>query len=197
MEKNRVTRNISLLVIAGSAGSLDVILKTLPHISVDLTFPIIIVVHRKASYDSSLANLLATRTALPVVEAEEKDMLKNGTIYLAPADYHLLVENDRSVSLDYSEKIQYSRPCIDVTLETVAGVYKDKAGAILLSGANSDGSRGLRMIKDAGGVTAVQNPASAEVSFMPNQALQNVSIDYVLETDDIAWFINKLSLGTF
>ncbi|MGV3703858.1 MAG: chemotaxis protein CheB [Arcticibacter sp.] len=197
MEKDRVTRNISLLVIAGSAGSLDVILKTLPHISADLKFPIIIVVHRKASYDSSLANLLATRTSLPVVEAEEKDVLKNGTIYLAPADYHLLVENDRSVSLDYSEKIQYSRPCIDVTLETVAEVYKDKSAAILLSGANSDGSRGLRMIKDAGGITAVQNPASAEVSFMPNQALQNVSIDYVLETDDIAWFINKLSLGTF
>lgn len=193
MEKNSLTSKVELLLIAGSAGSLDVILKTLPLIHPGLNFPIIIVLHRKASYDSSLADLLATRTKLPVVEAEEKDKLKPGTIYLAPADYHLLVENDHSLSLDYSEKIQYSRPCIDITLETAAEVYKDRTAAILLSGANSDGAKGLKMIKQAGGITAVQNPAAAEVSFMPNQALQASKIDFVLENDEIGYFINKLS----
>lgn len=196
MEKNSLDRSIELLVIAGSAGSLDVILKMLPHVNGTVNFPIVIVLHRKASYDSSLADLLAARTTLPVVEAEEKDQLQKGVVYLAPADYHLLIESDRSLSLDYSEKIQYSRPCIDVTLENVAEVFRDRAAAILLSGANSDGAEGLKRIKQAGGITAVQNPATAEVSFMPNQALQTVKIDYVLEADEIAYFINKLSSST-
>lgn len=193
MEKDSLTRNIELLVIGGSAGSLDVILKTLPHLRTDINFPIVVVVHRKASYDSSLADLLATRSLLPVVEAEEKDELKNGVIYLAPPDYHLLVESDHTLSLDYSEKVQYSRPCIDVTMETVAEVFKEKSAGILLSGANADGARGLKAIKQAGGITAVQNPASAEVSFMPHQALQSSKVDYVLEVDEIARFINGLS----
>lgn len=197
MEKDSLKETIELLVIAGSAGSLDVILKALPQINGTLNFPIIIVLHRKASYDSSLANLLKARTKLRVVEAEEKDQLEKGVIYLAPADYHLLVENDHSLSLDYSEKVQYSRPCIDVTLETAAEVYKERLAGILLSGANSDGAKGLKMIKQAGGITAVQNPATAEVSFMPNQALQTVKIDYILETDEIADFINKLSANAF
>ena len=197
MEKDSLKSSIELLVIAGSAGSLDVILKMLPHLDGTLNFPIIIVLHRKASYDSSLADLLTTRTTLRVVEAEEKDQLQRGVIYLAPADYHLLVENDRSLSLDYSEKIQYSRPCIDVTFETAAEVYKDRAAAILLSGANADGARGLKMIKQAGGITAVQNPATAEVSFMPNQALQTAKVDYILEVEEIAYFINKLSVNAF
>jgi len=197
MEKDSLKSSIELLVIAGSAGSLDVILKVLPHLDGTLNFPIVIVLHRKASYDSSLADLLTTRTTLRVVEAEEKDQLQRGVIYLAPADYHLLVENDHSLSLDYSEKIQYSRPCIDVTFETAAEVYKDRAAAILLSGANADGARGLKMIKQAGGITAVQNPATAEVSFMPNQALQTAKIDYILEVEEIAYFINKLSVNAF
>lgn len=193
MEKDSLTGPVELLVIAGSAGSLDVILKTIPYIASTLNFPIVIVLHRKASYDSSLADLLQSRTKLRVVEAEEKDQMKKGVIYLAPADYHLLVENDLSLSLDYSEKIQYSRPCIDVTFETAAEVCRDRAAAILLSGANADGAKGLKMIKQAGGITAVQNPATAEVSFMPNQALQTAKVDYVLEIDEIAYFINKLS----
>ncbi|WP_407431110.1 chemotaxis protein CheB [Arcticibacter sp.] len=197
MEKDSLKSPIELVVIAGSAGSLDVILKMLPQIDGALNFPIVIVLHRKASYDSTLAELLMTRTSLRVVEAEEKDQLQNGVIYLAPADYHLLIEKDRSLSLDYSEKIQYSRPCIDVTLENVAEVYKDRAAALLLSGANSDGAKGLKMIKQAGGITAVQNPATAEVSFMPNQALQTAKVDYVLETNEMAYFINRLSATTF
>lgn len=195
MEKDSLKSTTELLLIAGSAGSLDIILKMLPLIDSKLSFPIVIVLHRKASYDSSLADLLASRTSLRVVEAEEKDQLEKGLIYLAPADYHLLIERDRSLSLDYSEKIQYSRPCIDVTFETAAEVYKDRVAAILLSGANADGAKGLQMIKQTGGITAVQNPATAEVSFMPNQALQTVQIDYILEAEEIAYFINKLSVN--
>lgn len=197
MEKDSLDGSVELLVIAGSAGSLDVILKMLPHVDSTVNFPIVIVLHRKASYDSSLADLLASRTTLSVVEAEEKDQLQKGVVYLAPADYHLLIENDRSLSLDYSEKIQYSRPCIDVTFENAAEVYRNGVAAILLSGANSDGAEGLKRIKQVGGITAVQNPATAEVSFMPNQALQTAKIDYVLEADEIAYFINKLSSKTF
>ncbi|WP_069657829.1 chemotaxis protein CheB [Arcticibacter eurypsychrophilus] len=194
MEKDSLKGAIDLLLIAGSAGSLDVLLKVLPAIKSNLSFPIIIVLHRKASYDSSLINLFNTKATLPVVEAEEKDSLQNGKIYVAPSDYHLLVETNRSLSLDYSEKIQYSRPCIDVTFETAAEVYKTRIAAILLSGANSDGSAGLKSIKSYGGITAVQNPQYAEVSYMPQKAIQTAPIDYILNIEEIANFINKLSL---
>ncbi|EOR96056.1 CheB methylesterase [Arcticibacter svalbardensis MN12-7] len=194
MEKDSLKGKIDLLLIAGSAGSLDVLLKVLPAIKYNLSFPIIIVLHRKASYDSSLINLFNSKATLPVVEAEEKDSLQNGKIYVAPSDYHLLVETDHSVSLDYSEKIQYSRPCIDVTFETAAEVYKTRIAAILLSGANSDGAAGLKSIKNHGGITAVQNPQYAEVSYMPQKAIQIAPIDYILNIEEIANFINKLSL---
>lgn len=194
MEKNSLKGKIDLLLIAGSAGSLDVLLKALPFIKSDLSFPIIIVLHRKASYDSSLINLFNSRSVLPVVEAEDKDNLQKGIIYVAPPDYHLLVETNHSLSLDYSEKIQYSRPCIDVTFETAAEVYKTRVAALLLSGANSDGAEGLKLIKNYGGITAVQNPVNAEASYMPQKAIQTAPIDFILEIEEIANFINKLSL---
>ena len=194
MEKDSLKGKIDLLLIAGSAGSLDVLLKVLPFIKSDLSFPIVIVLHRKASYDSSLIELLDSKSTIPVVEAEEKDSLLNAKIYVAPPDYHLLVENNHSLSLDYSEKIQFSRPCIDVTFETAAEVYLTRVAAILLSGANSDGAAGLIKIKNYGGITAVQNPDYAEVSYMPKKAIQIAPIDFILKTGEIANFINKLSL---
>src|SRR4051812_9390691 len=99
MEKNSVTDNCELFIIGGSAGSLDIILAVLPRLKFQLPFPLIVVLHRKSSYDSNLSDLLASRTNIPVKEAEDKDNLTNGYIYLAPADYHLLVETDKTLSL--------------------------------------------------------------------------------------------------
>jgi two-component system chemotaxis response regulator CheB len=129
---------IELLIIGGSAGSLEVIMKAFPELQ-NLPFAIIIVLHRKRNTDTALIDLLAARTRIPVIEAAEKESIANGNLYIAPADYHLLIESDRTFSLDFSEKINFSRPCIDVTFQTAAETYKDTLACLLLSGASADG----------------------------------------------------------
>ena len=181
------------LIIGGSAGSLDVLLKVLPQLSPDLSFPIIIVIHRKHGAESLLPELLSGRTALKVKEIDEKEPLTAGTIYIAPSDYHTLIEQDHTFSLDYSEKINYSRPAIDATFQTAAEVYQDKLVCILLSGSNSDGTDGLKNVKMWGGITVIQDPASAQVAYMPEQASLHVKIDYILSIEHMADFINLLS----
>lgn len=181
------------LVIGGSAGSLDVLIKVLPHVRVDLAFAIIIVIHRKQGSDSLLAELLAAKTSMPVKDIEEKEEIKDGTIYLAPSDYHLLIERDGTFSLDYSEKVNYSRPSIDVTFQSAAEVYADGLVCLLLSGSNADGVNGLNMVKAYGGEIVVQDPSSAQVSYMPEQAILRTAVDRVLKIEEMASYINSLN----
>jgi len=181
------------LVIGGSAGSLDVLLKALPAIEGPLSFPIVIVVHRKHGTDSLLPDLLSSRTQMRVKEVDEKEVLAAGTIYIAPSDYHLLVEQDRTFSLDYSEKVNYSRPSIDVTFQSAAEVYGDHLACLLLSGSNADGVNGLKTVKKLGGMVLIQDPATAQVAYMPAQAQLNVAIDKVLKAEEMGEFINLLS----
>ncbi|RZK59497.1 MAG: chemotaxis protein CheB [Pedobacter sp.] len=186
-------KNCEALVIGGSAGSLDVLIKVLPSIDVDIKFPIIIVLHRKKGTDSLLSDLLSTKTILKVKEAEEKENILPKTIYIVPSDYHLLFEKDLTFSLDYSEKVNYSRPSIDVTFQSAAEVYKDKLVCLLLSGSNADGVNGLTMVKEFGGEVAVQNPKTAQVDYMPNQAILRVNVDEILDIEQMADYINKLN----
>ena len=161
-----------LVVIGGSAGSLEVVLSIVAALPPLPKTAVVVVAHRKQSADSVLAGLLAARTSIPVKEVEDKDPLLPGTLYLAPPDYHLLLENKMQFSLDDSEKIHHSRPSIDVTFESAAQVFGADTIGILLSGANADGAAGLLTIAECGGVTLVQDPASAEVYYMPQQAMQ-------------------------
>ncbi|RYE48374.1 MAG: chemotaxis protein CheB [Sphingobacteriales bacterium] len=115
-----------------------------------------------------------------------------GTIYIAPADYHVLVEHDHTFSLDYSEKVNFSRPSIDVTFQTAAEVYRSNLVCLLLSGSSADGVAGLIEVKKNGGMTAIQEPSSAGFSFMPAQAAEHAEIDKTLEIEDIQTFINEL-----
>lgn len=131
-----------------------------------------------------------------VKEVEDKDHIQPCYIYIAPADYHLLLENQYLFSLDSSEKVYYSRPSIDVTFESVAEVFGSSAIGILLSGANADGAQGLSKIKQAGGFTIVQDPKSAEVDYMPKQAIEKSQPDAIISTDKIAGFLNELILTT-
>jgi len=181
-----------LLVIGGSAGSIDALVKILPGIKKQILFSIVIVLHRKKSTDSGLADLFSLRTTIPVKEIEDKDSLKAGAIFLAPADYHLLFEKDKSVSLDYSEKVNYSRPSIDVAFESAANVYGQALACLLLSGANADGSAGLNIVKQKGGLIAVQDPDTAESPYMPQQAINSVNVKNVLSPEEIVEFINSL-----
>ena len=193
MAQNLLIANTELLIIGGSAGSLDVILKALPLIDRGLKISIILVLHRKNDSDSALVDLLAMRSTIPVLEAAEKDPILPGHIYVAPADYHLLIENDRTLSLDYSEKVNFSRPCIDVTFQAAAEVYQERLVCLLLSGASSDGTEGLRAVSQTGGITAVQDPLSAEVDYMPRFAMEHLQIDHIIAADRVADFINTLN----
>ncbi|MFF5383531.1 chemotaxis protein CheB [Pedobacter suwonensis] len=181
------------LIIGGSAGSLDVLLEIFPALRKDIRFPIVLVVHRKPSNESLLTDLLKSRITLAVGEAEEKEFLAPGKVFIAPADYHMLIEEDRSISLDYSEKINYSRPSIDVTFQSAAEVFKEKLVCILLSGSNSDGVEGLKCVNSFGGKVVIQNPDTAIMPYMPQQAALNVVPNIILDSGDMADYINKLN----
>lgn len=185
-------KKTEIFIIGGSAGSLTVLLEILPQLNPDISFPIVIILHRKPHPDSVLNILLSNYTKLEVSEVEDKMTLKGKSIYIVPPDYHLLFENKQMVSLDSSEKLNYSRPSIDVTFQSVAQVFKESAAALLLSGANADGVEGLEYIKQYKGITLVQEPETAEVAYMPKQATLKVEIDHVLRPDQMAGFINQL-----
>lgn len=178
-------QGFDLLVIGGSAGSLAVVLKLLPLLKESMHLAVILVFHRKPGEESTLLDVLASKTKYLIKEAEDKDELVPGTIFLAPADYHLLVEKDHTLTLDDSEKVNYSRPSIDVTFESASDVYGRSLICMLLSGANADGVQGLKSVKRTGGLVVVQDPAWAEVSFMPREAVQNVDVDILITPENI------------
>lgn len=185
--------NCAALIIGGSAGSLDVLLKVLPDLDAVLKFPIVIVLHRKPGKESLLTDLLSTKTQLTVKGIEEKEIIMPGIIYIASPSYHLLIENNKTFSLDGSEKVNFSRPAIDVTFESASQVYGSNLVCILLSGANHDGTKGLNTVKNNGGKIIIQNPESAISRFMPENALVNLTIDSVLDPEEMANYINQLS----
>ena len=180
------------LVVGGSAGSLEVILNLVAQLPRQPNAVVIIVVHRKKDNESILVNLLSSRTRLPVKEVEDKEPILLNTVYLAPPDYHLLIERADLFSLDSSEKVQYSRPSIDVTFESVAQAFGTKTIGILLSGANADGAAGMAKIRQVGGYTIVQDPATADVGYMPQQALDLTPVDSILSAGEIPALLEKL-----
>lgn len=190
MAQDSITK-YKVLMIGGSAGSLEGILKIIAALPVNKHFTTVIIVHRKNESESILANLLSTRTRLKIKEVEDKEPMFGGTIYLAPADYHLLIENEKMFSLDYSEKVHHSRPSIDVSFESAAHVFGETVIGVLLSGANADGAEGLRKIQEAGGFTIVQDPGSAEVNYMPQQAIDIMKPDKILNVEEIATFLSS------
>jgi two-component system chemotaxis response regulator CheB len=182
-----------LLIIGGSAGSLQVIVAMLTALGKDYPMPVLVVLHRNGVFESSLEELLMIRTAQQIKEVEEKDFLRPGLVYVAPADYHVLLEQDRSFSLDYSERVNYSRPSIDVTFRSAAEVYGPGVIAVLLSGGNADGAEGMAYVKALGGYTIVQDPGTAEVPYMPQQALLRVAVDVVAPTDELPAMVRSLA----
>lgn len=189
MEENRIIEGCKVLIIGGSAGSLEVLMELLPKLTFVPDFAIVLVLHRKSAEDSTLEELISYKTNIPLVDVEDKTPLRPGFIYIAPSDYHLLFETNDVLSLDTSEKINYSRPSIDVSFESAAEVYGPALVGILLSGANADGTDGLLAIKKAGGAIVVQMPESAQMPFMPMNAIENTKPHYVLDVKGILNFI--------
>jgi two-component system chemotaxis response regulator CheB len=186
-------RRAKLIIIAGSAGSLQVILGIISTIGRDLPLSVVIVIHRTVVFESGLEDLLSGRTRATFREVEEKDPILPGIIYLAPADYHLLIEEDHTFSLDYSEKVNFSRPSIDVTFRCAADVYGRKLVCVLLSGGNADGVDGMEYAKEKGGVLVVQDPATADVPYMPQHAIDRMKVDFVVSAEEMPAFIKGLA----
>jgi len=187
------TIKCELLIIGGSAGSLNMSLRILRLLKRTMNVAVIIVFHRKKSEEATLIDLLSTRTELNVKEAEDKDEIMGGTVYVAPADYHLLIEKDRTLSLDFSEKVNFSRPSIDVAIESASEVFGASLACVLLSGANADGVAGLAMAKRAGARIIVQDPASAEFPIMPQHAVSTVTVDFLINENNLGVLTDLLS----
>lgn len=184
--------NTELIVIGGSAGSLQVILEMIKNLNDKLNFAILLVVHRKANATNILQTLLQQFSPVEVIEIEDKTEIQNNKIYITPADYHLLFEDKKTMSLDSSEKMNYSRPSIDVTFKSAAEIYGEKMIGILLSGANADGVEGLGYIKKNNGKVWIQDPETAEVDYMPKHAVQEIDYDLIINSSNLADYINQL-----
>ena len=175
-----------MIIIGGSAGSIEVLFQILPLLPKNFPLPVMVVVHRKLVEQNLLEGVLQSKCIIKVTEAVDKMPIQKSTVFLAPAGYHLLIEKDFSFALDSSEKVKYSRPNIDVSMHSVAQVYKNKAIGVLLTGANEDGSYGMKKIHDAGGSTIVQSPETALIPVMPEGALKLFKPDKIARPDEIA-----------
>lgn len=168
------------VAIGASAGGIDALFTLLEDLQPPVAAPIVIVLHLPEQHESKLVEVFANRSLVPVAEAQPHAPVEPGTVYFAPPGYHLLVESDRSFSLSCDPPVLFSRPSIDVLLESCAEAYGEGLLGVVLTGASEDGARGLARVKALGGVAAVQDPATAAHPVMPEAALRRADPDFVL-----------------
>ncbi len=177
---------VQLVVIGSSWGGLEALGRVLALLPADFEPPLAIAQHRTSDVaGDGLASALAAVSPLPVREVDDKDELRPGTVYVAPADYHLMVERSH-FELSVDAPVAFSRPSIDVLFESAADAFRDGVVGVLLTGANADGTAGLRRIRDFGGATLVQDPDTAERPEMPESAIRAGVADRVLPLEGIA-----------
>ncbi|MEA2460075.1 MAG: two-component system, chemotaxis family, protein-glutamate methylesterase/glutaminase [Actinomycetota bacterium] len=182
-----------LVVIGCSWGGLSALRKVLGPLPSTFPLPIVVAQHRSSqSTDGSMTAVLETYVSLAVSEADDKDSLEPGHIYIAPPDYHLLVERG-SLALSTDEKVRFSRPSIDVLLESAADAYGTRLIAVILTGANEDGAIGIRRVSQMRGKSIVQDPGTAERAEMPQAAVDTGVVDMVLSLEDISEVLLSLA----
>ncbi len=174
------------IVVGGSSGAIDALVRMLPALPATLHAAVLVVLHLPRDRRSMLADIFRQRCALPLQEAQDRDPIAPGTVYFAPPDYHLLVDEGPRLALSVDTPVHYSRPSIDVLFESAADQYGERLVGVLLSGANEDGARGIEAIAAAGGRVVVQDPATAPMPAMPHSALARVATPYVLAPPGIA-----------
>ncbi|MCP2072264.1 UNVERIFIED_ORG: two-component system chemotaxis response regulator CheB [Pseudomonas lini] len=189
---DRSRSRIEAIVVGASAGGVEALLKVFGHLRKGFGVPILVVLHLPDERDSQLASVFGHRLAVPVEEARDKQDVVPGTLYVASPGYHLSVEADRSLSLSLEDPVHHSRPSIDVLFESAADVYGANLLAVVLTGANSDGAKGLARVRELGGVTVVQDPDEAHVSTMPEAALALHEPDHILTLQDIGQLLAGL-----
>jgi len=183
----------SAVVIGVSAGGMNALGQILPTLPKEFPLPVIIVQHISPQSDNYMIHHFDRHSRITVKEADEKEQIKPGVAYFAPPNYHLLIEEDRTFSLSTEARVNYSRPSVDVLFESAIDAYCSSLIGIILTGANNDGSKGLKKIKACGGLAIVQDPSTAEVSAMPEAALQLSNADYILKLEEIGPLLVKLS----
>ncbi|MCL6702285.1 chemotaxis protein CheB [Pseudomonas sp. T1.Ur] len=183
---------IEAIVVGASAGGVEALLKVFSRLRPGFSLPILVVLHLPDERHSQLAQVFRHRLAVPVEEARDKQDIVPGTLYVATPGYHLSIEADRSLSLSLEEPVHHSRPSIDVLFESAADVYGGHLLAVVLTGANSDGARGLAKVKALGGITVVQDPKEAQVPTMPEAALTLHEPDHILTLQGIGQLLAGL-----
>jgi len=186
------TRRIEAVVIGASAGGFEALFSVLTGLPSTYPMPLVAVLHLPDHHESKLAELFGYRLALRVREARDKETLEPGILYFAPSGYHLSIETDRSFSFSCEERVSYARPSIDVLFASAADAYGKSLAAILLTGANYDGAAGLAGTQVAGGLTIVQDPATAEVATMPEAAIRRMTPDLTLSLAEIHSLLRRL-----
>jgi two-component system chemotaxis response regulator CheB len=178
-------RTTEAVVIGASAGGVNALLQVLPALPRGYRLPLVVVLHVRSGQQSQLVEVFQQRVMVPVREAGDKEEIIPGTLYFAPAGYHLLLENDRSFSLSCDAPVHFARPAIDIMMETAAEVYGARLAGVLLTGANEDGAQGMAAIGRAGGMTVVQDPQEASVDVMPLEAIRIRPPDLILPLEQI------------
>ena len=176
-------------VSSGGMNAMKVMFSLLPK---DFNTPIIIVQHISAHSDNLWIKLLNDQNNLSIKEADEKENIEYGKVYIAPPNYHLMIEKDKTFSLTIDERVNFARPSIDVLFESAAEAYKDKLIGVVLTGSNNDGTNGIKRIQECGGLTIIQDPETAESSYMPASAIAVIKPDYILSLKDIIKLLIKL-----
>lgn len=180
------------LIIGGSAGSFQVITRILNSLPPNFPLPVLLCLHRLKHVRSGFVEALSIKSSIPVIEPNDKEQIRAGKAYLAPANYHMFIELGNKISLSTEDPVNHSRPSIDLSFITAAQVYREKLIGIILSGANRDGAYGLKKIKDMGGLTIVQNPSECQVRTMTEASLKLTPVDYIYRTDEIIKFLQNV-----
>jgi len=187
-ESGRGNSSIELIVVGTSMGGLRALQILLTKFPADFPVPLAVVQHRAKSSDDALSSFLQKWTRLRIQDAQDGELIRPGHVYLAPADYHLLVERGR-FTLSIEDPVQYSRPSIDVLFESAAEAYKSRLIGVVLTGANADGADGAKKIKSRGGIVVVQDPETAEARAMPEAAIAAAKVDRIMPISKIATFL--------
>ncbi|MES9960241.1 MAG: chemotaxis protein CheB [Sedimenticola sp.] len=185
----------SAIVIGASAGGMEALIALLSGLPEGFGLYLLVVQHLHPSDRGRLARQLDNTLELSVSEACDKEELRTGQVYFAPANYHLLVEQNETLALSVDERVNWSRPSIDVLFDSAARVWGHRLVGVILTGANSDGAAGLRCIAEHGGLTVVQDPDSARSAEMPRAAIEAVTVDRILPLEKIGSFLRSLDPG--
>jgi two-component system chemotaxis response regulator CheB len=183
---------VDAVVIGTSAGGVEALSRLLPALPRGAPTAVFVVLHLPRERPSLLVDIFAPRCEMTVREASDKEPVEAGTIYFAPPDYHLLVDEGPQLALSSDELVNFSRPAIDVLFESAADEYGERLLGIVLTGGNQDGAAGLQAVRAAGGMTIVQQPDTAQVPYMPELALERGEVDYVLTLEQIAALLGTL-----